>query len=126
VRRLFSTLTDGLPGGAGLLMLRFFLRRALMLSAIGAVPHGSMTAAIANALAAVAGMFLLVGLWTPIVGAIVAITELWIVLLLPQDLRLHVLQAVFSMGLAMIGPGVWSVDARLYGWRRVEIPSRKS
>lgn len=97
-----------------------------MLSAIGPVLHGPMTAAIANALAAVAGMFLLVGLWTPIVGAIVAVTELWILFLLPQELRLHVLQAVFGVGLAMIGPGVWSVDARLYGWRRVEIPSRKS
>ena len=87
---------------------------------------GSMTAAIAHVLAAVAGMFLLIGLWTPIVGAIVAATELWMVFLLPQDLRLHVLEAVFGVGLAMIGPGVWSVDARLYGWRRVEIPTRKS
>jgi len=44
----------------------------------------------------------------------------------PQDSRLHVLQAVFGIGLAMIGPGVWSADARLYGWRRLEIPTRKS
>jgi len=98
----------------------------LILGAIGAVLHESITAAIANILAAIVGMFLLIGLWTPIVGALVALTELWIVLLLPQDLRLHVLQAVFGIGLAMIGPGVWSVDARLYGWRRLEIPTRKS
>jgi len=125
VRRLFSNFADGLPG-AGLLILRLFLGGALICAAIGAVLHGSMTAAVANVLAAIAGMFLLIGLWTPIVGAIVALTELWIVLLLPQDLRLHVLQAVFGIGLAMIGPGVWSVDARLYGWRRLEIPTRKS
>ena len=97
-----------------------------MLGAIGAVPHGSATAAVANVLAAIAGIFLLIGLWTPVVGAIVAATELWIIFLLPQDLRLHILQAVFGVGLAMIGPGVWSVDARLYGWRRLEIPTRKS
>ena len=125
MRRLFSTFADGLPG-AGLLILRLFLGGALTLGAIGAVLHGSITAAIVNVLAAIAGMFLLIGLWTPIVGAIVALTELWVVLLLPQDLRLHVLQAVFGIGLAMIGPGVWSVDARLYGWRRLEIPTRKS
>ena len=125
MRRLFSTFADGLPG-AGLLILRLFLGGALILSAIGAVLHGPITAAIANVLAALAGMFLLIGLWTPIVGALVALTELWIVLSLPQDLRLHVLQAVFGIGLAMIGPGVWSVDARLYGWRRLEIPTRKS
>jgi len=97
-----------------------------MLGAIGAVLHGSVTAAIANVLAAIAGILLLIGLWTPVVGAIVAATELWMVFLLPQELRLHVLQAVFGVGLAMIGPGVWSLDARLYGWRRVEIPTRKS
>jgi len=97
-----------------------------MLGAIGAVLHGSVTAAIANVLAAIAGILLLIGLWTPVVGAIVAATELWIIFLLPQDLRLHILQAVFGVGLALIGPGVWSVDARLYGWRRVEIPARKS
>ena len=125
MRRLFSTFADGLPG-AGLLILRLFLGGALTLGAIGAVLHGPITVAIAHVLAAIAGMFLLIGLWTPIVGALVALTELWVVLLLPQDLRLHVLQAVFGIGLAMIGPGVWSVDARLYGWRRLEIPTRKS
>ena len=97
-----------------------------MLGAIGTVLHGSLAAALANVLAAIAGIFLLVGLWTPVVGAMVAATELWMVFLLPQELRLHVLQAVFGIGLAMIGPGVWSHDARLYGWRRLEIPSRKS
>jgi len=97
-----------------------------VLGAIGTVLHGSLAAALANVLAAIAGIFLLVGLWTPVVGTIVAATELWMVFLLPQELRLHVLQAVFGIGLAMIGPGVWSVDARLYGWRRVEIPARKS
>ncbi len=125
MRRLFSTFADGLPG-AGLLILRLFLGGALVLGAIGTVLHGSLAAALANVLAAIAGIFLLVGLWTPVVGAIVAATELWMVFLLPQELRLHVLQAVFGIGLAMIGPGVWSLDARLYGWRRLEIPSRKS
>ena len=97
-----------------------------MLSAIGAVLHGSsMIAAAANVLAAVAGVFLLLGLWTPVGCMAVAVTELWIVFLFPQDVRLHLLQAVFAIGLAMIGPGVWSLDARLYGWRRLEIPARK-
>lgn len=97
-----------------------------MLSAIGAVLHGSsMIAAAANVLAAVAGVFLLLGLWTPIGCMVVAVTELWIVFSFPADLRLHLLQAALAIGLAMIGPGVWSLDAHLYGWRRLEIPARK-
>jgi len=27
--------------------------------------------------------------------------------------------------LAMLGPGQWSVDARLYGWKRLEATPRK-
>jgi hypothetical protein len=26
---------------------------------------------------------------------------------------------------AMLGPGLWSVDARLYGWKRLEPTPRK-
>ena len=97
-----------------------------MLGAIGIVERGPIAATIAQTLAAVAGMFLFLGLWTPVMGMLIAVTELWIVFLFPQGKAIHLLQAVLAIGLAMIGPGVWSLDARLYGWRRVEIPSRKS
>ena len=46
-------------------------------------------------------------------------------MLLPQDLRLHVLQAVFGIGLAMIGPGVWSVDASFYNWNESKYPPER-
>ena len=98
----------------------------MIFGAIGTVLHGSIATAIPEMLAALSGIFLLIGLWTPVVGTMVALIELWIVLLFPQELRVHVLQAAFGTALAMIGPGVWSVDARLYGWRRLEIPTRKS
>jgi hypothetical protein len=28
--------------------------------------------------------------------------------------------------LALLGPGGWSIDARLFGWKRVELPDRES
>jgi|SRR5216684_4927822 len=28
--------------------------------------------------------------------------------------------------LAMLGPGLWSIDARLFGWKRIETPPRKT
>jgi hypothetical protein len=29
-------------------------------------------------------------------------------------------------GVAMLGPGLWSVDARLYGWKRLEATPHKN
>jgi hypothetical protein len=31
-----------------------------------------------------------------------------------------------GVALALVGPGKWSVDARLFGWKRINIPNRKS
>jgi putative oxidoreductase len=42
---------------------------------------------ILEVIAASAGIFLLVGLWTPIAGAVVAVTELWIALSGIDDVR---------------------------------------
>jgi hypothetical protein len=28
--------------------------------------------------------------------------------------------------LALLGPGAWSVDARLFGWKRIDLRDRKS
>jgi uncharacterized membrane protein YphA (DoxX/SURF4 family) len=72
-------------------------------------------------IAALSGLLLLVGLWTPFTGAIVAITEFCIVLSHGADPRLSIMLAGLGAALALLGPGAWSVDARLYGWKRIEI-----
>jgi hypothetical protein len=33
---------------------------------------------------------------------------------------------MLSLALALLGPGAWSVDARLFGWRRLEIRDPKN
>ena len=50
-----------------------------------------------------------------------AITELWIAFSHSHDPWLSVLLAGLGAALALLGPGVWSVDARRYGWKRIEI-----
>jgi putative oxidoreductase len=73
-----------------------------------------------------AGLLLLVGLWTPIVGTLVAPIEVWNLFLHARDPWIYILLGTLSAALAMLGPGAWSIDARLFGWKRIDLPPRKS
>jgi len=72
------------------------------------------------------GILLLVGLWTPVAGTLLAILELWHLVSLTGDPWIHILLLTLGVSLALVGPGAWSVDARLFGWKRIDIPDRQS
>jgi putative oxidoreductase len=67
-------------------------------------------------------------LWTPAAGALVAIVKAPIAFL-PYfshsgDPWIPIIQAALGAALAMVGPGAWSIDARLFGRKRIDIPER--
>ena len=72
-------------------------------------------------IAAVPGIFLLVGLWTPIAGVIIAPSETWIALAGTDHPRGTILMATLGIALAILGPGALSIDARLFGRKRLDI-----
>jgi putative oxidoreductase len=82
--------------------------------------------AIIHVLAIAAGILLLAGLWTPIAGALLAIIEIWSAFSHPHDPWSYILLGTLGAALAMLGPGAWSVDARLFGWKRIDIRDRKN
>jgi uncharacterized membrane protein YphA (DoxX/SURF4 family) len=61
------------------------------------------------------GLFILAGLWTPAVGTLVAVVQVWIALTGAGDESQAIVLAAIGGTLAMIGPGAWSIDARLFG-----------
>ena len=124
MQRLFSTFAAGWPG-KGLLLQRLVTAAALIYYGIVDLREVHQFALIAPQLiAAGAGMLLLVGLWTPAVGTVIAIVEAWIVLWRPGDPWVPIMLAALGATLAMIGPGAWSVDARLFGRKHIDIPER--
>jgi len=120
LQRLFSTFANGWPG-VGLLLQRVATAIVLVRLGIIQLSSGSFSAStIPWLIGASAAILLLVGLWTPVVGALVAIFELWVVMTQIGDPWAPILLATLGGTPAMIGPGAWSIDARLFGRRRLE------
>ena len=126
MRRLYSTFAGGWPG-TGLLLLRFVIGSALVVRAASRLwVDPPLNVTIPAVLAIVAGILLIAGLWTPIVGISVALIEIWKIIMLPGDKWVWLLLGTAGAALAMLGPGLWSIDARLFGWKRIEAPPRKT
>jgi putative oxidoreductase len=125
MRRLFSSFARGWPG-AGLLVLRLTTGITLVAYAIAFV-RGTPTSetVVLPGIAFGAGLLLIIGLWTPIAGTIVAFFEVWLIISQHGDLWTNVLLAGLGASLALIGPGHWSLDARLFGWKRIDLSTEK-
>jgi len=98
---------------------------------VGLQGEPQLVRAITHVLSTVAGILLLAGLWTPIAGVLAAAIDLWHTFSRhtfshPGDALTHIMLATLAIALALIGPGAWSVDARLFGWKRIDIRKRKN
>jgi putative oxidoreductase len=122
LQRLFSSFADGWPGG-GILLLRLLAGGALINRGIAALSGSTHSGFfVPDLIGAAAGLLILGGLWTPAVGALAAVVEAWIAFTQPGTQSLAIMLATVGISLAMIGPGAWSIDARLYGRKQILPP----
>jgi putative oxidoreductase len=125
LRRLFSTFAEGWPG-VGLLILRLVACSSIVVRGLSELKAAqSVQIAILQLAAILAGALLAIGLWTPVSGCLVAALALWHLFTKSVEPSSCILLAVIGVALAMIGPGVWSLDARLFGWRQFLIRDRQ-
>ena len=86
LQRLYSTFPCGMPG-VGLVILRAIV--AIPLVHAGLLTAASQDPVVAEVAVAGGAMLLLMGLWTPVAGALIAVTELYLALLHIPQIRGH-------------------------------------
>jgi len=121
VQRLYSTFADRWPG-VGLLLQRFVAAVLLVrLCVVHLTDLSFSLSMIPHIIGACAAMLFLVGLWTPFVGSLIAVVELWIAMSHLGDPWISIMLALIGGTSVMLGPGAFSVDARLFGRRQLEL-----
>jgi len=117
LQRLYSSFARVWPG-SGLLCLRVITTIVSVHYALAGFSSEPMLW-LRMAAEIAAGLLLCAGLRTPVAGGALSIVALWSVLSGTGDPWAQILLASVGAALAMLGPGAWSIDARLFGRKRL-------
>ena len=130
LQKLFSTFPEGWPG-LGLVLMRLAVGLSGIVQGIGTFvdsPAQMLSCAIGS-LEIIAGAALLIGFLTPIAGASALLCNFAIVVSWfrtgenAHDKTVAALYlVVMSIAITLLGPGAFSLDARLFGRREIIIP----
>src|SRR5262249_42835205 len=114
MHRLFSMFPHGGPGVA-LLLLRISVAAALFMKAANQSCLSSIRLFLAGAL--LTSISLALGFLTPFLSVIACVSAVAIMLIGSHPALIYVFSILDAVALALLGPGAYSVDARLFGRR---------
>jgi len=110
--------------GAALFLLRISVAATLV--ANGFANWAPVTSFWILLAIAVPAILISLGLLTPYFAAISGFIQLAILMTVGSGSQLHMLTSVLnSFVLAVLGPGAYSIDARLFGRRLLTVPPRR-
>ena len=129
LQRLFSTFPDGRPG-MGLLLLRVAVGFAAVAAGVFYFSGPSLGKGALGLVLVLSGTALAIGFLTPFAGGVAGLGFLGIALSwIPgppwglHDTRVVALGVVVTaVAIALLGPGAFSLDGRLFGRREIVIP----
>ena len=116
MQRLFGTFPNR-SAGVALLILRLAVATALI---SGARLCPGPETEVLLALSRIAAVLIVVGWYTPLAAfaaTLVSMCSLWVC----RELELNVLMIAILVAIGLLGAGAYSVDARLYGRRRLVV-----
>jgi len=119
---------NGWPG-RGLLLLRMIVCLLAAYESIAAsfkaIPYA---VAMQHIIAMICAILVLIGLATPLAAIALSLCEVWILFFNLAQWPIVIALAGVAFSLAMLGPGSTSIDARLFGRKRIDLtqsgPSR--
>ena len=123
MQKLFSAFPGGWPG-VGLLLLRALVGATLIaqtLTYIGSEKLSLLSWLLVATVLIIASC-LLVGFMTPVAAVVIGLATAGLVVFTfnPSQTVLNVI--VLTTAIALLGPGAFSIDARMFGRREILIP----
>lgn len=125
MQKLFSAFPGGWPG-LGLLLLRALVGVTLIaqsLTYIGSTKL-SLLSWVVTALVLIIASCLLVGFMTPVAAIVIGLGAIALAashVFQTNQMLLNVI--VLTIAIALLGPGAFSIDARMFGRREILIPN---
>lgn len=122
MQRLFSIFPTG-AAGVALIVLRSVVAITVVVDTCRSPVLGSVP--IINVFVTSVGLCLVLGFLTPYCAALSCLLELALLVTAGVSSQFHLtMSALTGAGTALLGPGAYSVDARLFGRQLIKIPPK--
>ena len=104
-----------------MLLLRIAASMPMIVTGMAQLSGGPVEALWIRLCGFLLGALLLAGFWTPFAASLQALLQALLAFTGTAFEWTHLIHALIGLSLVMLGPGYWSIDARLYGRKRIDL-----